>query len=61
MGCEMSKQQSGSETLEASARPAIRVYGPTNFRREDSILFEEDMWREYYNRQALKNSRRGRR
>lgn len=53
MGSELSKE-SAREPLEANARPAIRVYGPTNLgQRGDNVIFEEEVWREYYNRQAL--------
>lgn len=51
----MSKQESGRETLEANTKPVIRVYGPTNLgQRGDNVIFEEDVWRKYYNRQALR-------
>lgn len=59
MGCGMSKQESGRETLESNTRPIIRVYGPTDLgQRGDDVVFEEDSWREYYNRQALRKRER---
>lgn len=60
MGCGMSKQ-SLADATPAKAGPAIKVYGPTYKlqlgpnEREDSVVFDEEIWREYYNRQALKN------
>lgn len=58
----MSKQESASRKLgAASTRPAIRVYGPTNLgsQRGDDVIFEEDVWREYYRRQALDGESKG--